>query len=190
MRFDPPFDLRLDREQSMALGALAALVLLSGLATALALGALSEASDENAERRTHVSRLEAAHRRGAGPGGRALEGVAPDAAFLAAPTAGLASAQLQAHITRLVAAQRASLASSGVQQAGRNDAADAIRLQATFDMALPALQAFLYELETGTPYVFVEALSIQPQGGQQRQTDQPLLHVTLNLRAAWRRTAI
>lgn len=184
-------DVRLDREQSLALGALALLVLVCGIGTMLALGALSDATDEHAERRAVLTRLEAAHRRGgAGPGGHALEAVAPDAAFLAAPTAGLASAQLQAHVTRLVAAQRANLASSGVQPATRADAADAIRLQATFDMGLPALQTLLYELETGTPYVFVEALSLQPQGGAQRATDQPPLHVTLNLRAHWRRTAI
>ncbi len=183
------FDIRLDREQSLALGALALLVLICGIGTALALGALSDATDENAERHAMLTRLEAAHRRGGGPGGHALEAVAPDAAFLAAPTAGLASAQLQAHVTRLVAAQRANLASSGVQPTTRTDAADAIRLQATFDMGLPALQTLLYELETGTPYVFVEALSVQPQGGAQRPTDQPLLHVTLNLRAHWRRTA-
>ena len=182
-------DLPLDREQTVALGALALIVLIGGTATALGLGALSDAATENAERRAMLAQLEAAHRRAGGPGGRAIEAVAPEAAFLAAPTVGLASAQLQAYVTRLVAAQRANLASSGAPPA-REDATDAIRLQATFDMPLPGLQTLLCELETGTPYVFVEALSLQPQGGAQRPTEQPLLHVTINLRALWRRTTI
>jgi general secretion pathway protein M len=181
-------NLQLDREQALALGALALMILIGGTATALSLGALSDAANENAERRAMLTQLESAQRRG-GPGGRAIEAIAPEAAFLAAPTVGLASAQLQAYVTRLVAAQRANLASSGSPPA-REDASDAIRLQATFDMPMPGLQTLLYELETGTPYVFVESLSIQPQGGAQRPTEQPLLHVTINLRALWRRTTI
>ncbi len=184
-------DIKLDREQSLALAALALLVTICVTSLSLAFGALGAATAETAERREMLAALEAAHRRGDRPGSRALEAAAPEAAFLAAPTTGLASAQLQAYVTRLVASLHANLVSSGAELAPRADMADTIRLQATFDMALPGLQQLLYELETGTPYVFVEMLSIQPQSGpQQSPPNQPILHVTLNLRALWRRTVI
>lgn len=181
-------DMRFDREQGVTLAGAAMFVLVCGTATALALGALSDANYENEERRVLLERFEAAHRRGVGVAGRAHEAIAPAAAFLDAPTMGQANAQLQAYVTRRVASQRASLASSGVQPSTRSDAADAIRLQVSFETSLPALQTLLYELETGTPYVFVEALSIRPHGPA--RAAEPLLRVTLNLRALWRRTRI
>lgn len=182
------FDLRLDREQIVALGALALFLLLCGAGTMASLGAWSDAADEAAERRAILTRLEAAHRRGGAGGTNTLEAIAPDGAFLAAPTQGLASALLQTHVTRLVVAQRASIASSSTQPSARDDPADVVRLRATFDMGLSALQNILYELETGMPYVFVDALVVSPQRGAQRSADQMLLHVTLDLRALWRRT--
>lgn len=179
-------DLRLDREEGAALGALAALVIVCGAGALFALGARSGAAEENAQHRETLTRLEAAQKRAGGTGGRAI---APEAAFLAAPTAALASAQLQTYVTRLVAAQHAALASSNAPPTTSKEAADAVRLQATFDMELSALQALIYDLEAGTPYVFVEALSLQPLDGARRGGSQPLLRVTLNLRAHWRRTA-
>ncbi|PWB92837.1 type II secretion system protein GspM [Methylosinus sporium] len=179
-------DLRLDRDEGAALGALALLVVACGAGALFALGALSGAAEENAGRRDTLARLEAAHRRGGAAGGRAS---APEAAFIAAPTAGLASAQLQAYVTRLVSARRAALASSSALPATGQEAADSVRLQATFDMEPTALQALLYELETGAPYVFVEALFLQPESAGRRGGDQPFLRVTLNLRSHWRRTA-
>ena len=57
-------------------------------------------------------------------------------------------------------------------------------------MSLQALQAFLYQLESGTPYVFVEQLAVQLAGtASQRVVEDPLLRVTLGLRANWRRGA-
>jgi hypothetical protein len=181
-------EVRLNREQSFALLALAALLLLGGVGSLIAIGALSDAAEEHAERRAVLMRFEAAQRRDGGPGGPALDAVAGDDAFLAAPTIGLAGAQLQAHVARLAARQSVGVVSSGAVPDTRDDEPDAVRLQAIVDLELPALQALLYELEAGTPYVFVEALSIQPQKEARRATDQPLLHVTMNLRALWRRT--
>jgi general secretion pathway protein M len=183
-------DIQLDREQSLALAALALVMTICVTGASLALASLGEAAADNAERREMLTKLEAARRHGNGPKGRPLESLAPDAAFVAAPTAGLASAQLQAYVTRLVSSQHANLVSSGAELAPRADAEDSVRLQATFEMALPGLQALLHELETGTPYVFVEKLSIQPPSGlRHRPAEQPVLLVTLNLRALWRRTA-
>jgi hypothetical protein len=61
-------------------------------------------------------------------------------------------------------------------------------LQATFEVGLVALQAILYRLESGTPYVFVEALAIQPAGAAGgRPPEDPLLRTTLSVRAFWRK---
>jgi hypothetical protein len=116
--------------------------------------------------------------------------VAPPAAFLDASTQGLASAQLQSYLAQLADDQRASLVSSGGEVAKRDDAPDTIRLQATLDMNLKALRAVLYQLESGTPYVFVDALTVQPAGAMAgRAVEDPLLRTTLSLRAFWRRGA-
>jgi hypothetical protein len=61
-------------------------------------------------------------------------------------------------------------------------------LQATLDADLASLQALLYQLESGTPYVFVDSLNIQiPGTNAQHAVEDPLLRVTLGLRAVWRR---
>src|SRR5262249_61682962 len=87
--------------------------------------------------------------------------VAPAAAFLTASTQGLAGAQLQAYLQQMAEAQHATVVSSGLQPAKHEDRRDSIRLQATLVMTLAALQTMLYQLESGTPYVFVDSLNIQ-----------------------------
>jgi hypothetical protein len=82
----------------------------------------------------------------------------------------------------------AALISSGIEPAKREDPPDSIRLQASLEMSSQAMQAFLYQLESGTPYVFVEQLAVQLGGSaSQRAAEDPLLRVTLGLRAIWRR---
>jgi hypothetical protein len=179
------FDFELDREQILALGGLALLFLLCSAAAAASIRAWNDAAEEAAQRRTILAQVEAAQRR-SGPGGTNAA-IAPEAAFLAAPTEGQASALLQAHVTRLVTARRASVASSTTQPATRDDGPDVVRLRVMFDMELSALQAMLYELETGAPYVFVDSFVVSPQRGARGAAEQPLLRVTLDLRALWRR---
>ena len=112
---------------------------------------------------------------------------APPQAFLDAPTQGLAGAQLQAYLAQLAESQRAGLMSSGGEPAKREDPPDTIRLQATLEMSLEALRALLYQLESGTPYVFVEVLAVQPVTTAGRAAENPLLRATLSIRALWRR---
>jgi general secretion pathway protein M len=182
------FDFELDREQSLALGGLALLFLLCGAAATISIRAWSDSAEEAAQRRTILAQVEAAQRR-SGPGGTHAA-IAPEAAFLVAPTEGQASALLQAHVTRLVTARRASIASSATQPATRDDVPDVVRLRVMFDMELSALQATLYELETGAPYVFVDAFVVSPQHSAQHGAESTLLRITLDLRAFWRRAQI
>jgi hypothetical protein len=176
---------KLDREQTISVGVLALLLLICALAVELSVEARSDAAREHATRHDMLARLEARVRADAGARSGA---VAPATAFLDAPTPGLAGAQLQAYVMQAAADHHAAVISSGVETTKREDAPDSIRLQATLDMGLAALQALLFQLESGTPYVFVESLAVQPPAAAAPGAAQdPLLRVTLGLRAIWRR---
>lgn len=178
----------LAREQWVAAGALVLLLLGCLLAASYALEMRSSAADELAERRQLLSRLASASSAGAAAG-RQASAVAPPAAFIDAPTQGQAGAQLQSHLARLALEQQATVASSGVEPAAQ-EAPDTIRVQATLAISLDALQTLLHRLETGTPYLVVDSLSIQPSGAVARQADGAApLRVTLILRGLWRRGA-
>jgi len=178
--------IKLDREQILSVVVLAALLFVCLGLTGLSLQMRSSAAQELAGRHELLSRLEA--RAKARRDARAQSGAAPAAAFLEAPTQGLAVAQLQTHLAQMADIHHAVLVSSGIEPAKREDPPDSIRLQATLEMSLQALQSFLYQLESGTPYVFVEQLAVQLAGAaSQRAVEDPLLRVTLGLRAMWRR---
>jgi general secretion pathway protein M len=177
---------KLDREQAISVAVFVLLLLVSVSVMGMSLQARADAVRESSERREMLSRLEARLRVNAGRPTAA----APPAAFLDASTPGLASAQLQSYLAQLAGDQHASLVSSGGEAAKRDDAADTIRLQATLDMNQQSLRAVLYQLESGTPYVFVDALAVQPISATAgRAVEDPLLRTTLSLRAFWRRGA-
>jgi len=177
--------LRLDREQAVSVAVLAVLLLACVLTVGLSVQMRSDAGRELAERRELLSRLEARMRADAGQSNVA----APRAAFLDAPTQGIASAKLQAYLAQLADLQHAGLMSSGGETVKRDEAPDTIRLQATLEMNLKALRGMLYQLESGTPYVFVDALTVQPASATVgRVIEDPQLRATLSLRAFWRGT--
>jgi len=175
---------RLDREQAVSVAVLAVLLLACLFAAGLSVQMRSDAGRELAERRELLSRLQTKMRADAGRSNVA----APPAAFLDAPTQGIASAKLQAYLAQLAELQHAGLVSSGGEAAKRDEAPDTIRLQATLDMNLMGLRGMLYQLESGTPYVFVDALTVQPASATAgRVIEDPQLRATLSLRAFWRR---
>jgi general secretion pathway protein M len=173
------------RETIISVLALGALLVFCASVVGLSLQARSGAAYELDMQRELLARL-SAH---AGDHNDAKpKSGAPAAAFLSAPTQGLAGAQLQAYVQQTADSQHATLISSGLEATRHDDKPDSIRLQAALDMNLLALQAILYRLESGTPYVFVDSLTVQlPGGGSQRPAEDPLLRVTLGLRAIWRR---
>lgn len=177
--------LKLDREQAISIAICVLLLVVSLSMVGISLQARADAVQENSERREIFSRLEARLRINA-----SRPTAAPPAAFLDASTPGLASAQLQSYVGQLASDQDATLVSSGGETGRRDDAPDTVRIQATLDMKLQSLRAVLYRLESGTPYVFVDALAVQPvnttAGGA---VEDPLLRATLSLRALWRRGA-
>jgi general secretion pathway protein M len=176
-----------DREQIISIGALCLLLLVCILAVGLSLHERSDADDELTERREALSHLEARARSGT-EAHAGMKAVAPAAAFLDGPTAGLATAQLQAYLSQVVASERATLISYGVEPTRHEDSPDSIRVQATLDVGQMALQRLLYQLESRTPYVFVGALALQPPStAQQGAAQDPVLRLTMSLRALWRR---
>jgi hypothetical protein len=179
--------IKLDREQAISVGALAALLLICVAAMGVSLQAWLDAARELDDHRDQLIRLEA-HAK-ARSDARARSGAAaPATAFLDAQTQGLAVAQLQAHILQLADIHHCRLVSSGLEPTRREDGTDSIRLQATVQAGSQSLQAFLYQLESGTPYVFVDTLTVQlTDAASQRTIDDPLLLVTLGVRAIWQR---
>lgn len=175
---------KLDREQAIAVAALAFLLLFCAAMAGLSLRERNDAAREAHERREMLSRIEARQRTISD----APIATAPASAFLDASTQGLASAQLQSYLAQLAGAQKATLVSAGAEGAKHDDLPDTIRLQATLEMNSKALRAMLYQLESGMPYVFVDALTIESAGGiSGRSAEDPLLRITLSLRAFWQR---
>ena len=179
----------LNREQAIAIGALALLLVVCVFAVSLSLQTRADAAQELSERRAVISRLEARPSVTAARG-RPVAG-APPAAYLGASTQALAGAELQAYFSRLAIAHQAVLVSSGMGPDSREDAPDSIRIQTTVEITLGALQALLYQLESGTPYVFVESLTVNTTSSAAGQRGAPAtpLRATLKLRALWQRRA-
>jgi hypothetical protein len=175
--------IKLDREALLCVGVLGALVLVCAGMVGFSLQARFAAARELATQSELLSRLEARSRSDAA---QRRPGVAPAAAIVSAPTQGLAGARLQAYLQQVMGTNHAVLVSSGTEPAKGNS----IRLRATFDTDLRALQALLYQLESATPYVFVESISIElPAADAHRPVADPLLRITLTVRAVWRRDA-
>jgi general secretion pathway protein M len=176
-----------NREQIISIGALCLLILVCIFAVGLSLQVRSDADYELTERREALSHLEA-RARSATEAHTRMKSVAPAAAFLDGPTAGLAAAQLQAYLSQVAASERAILISYGVEPTRREDSPDSIRAQATLDVGQMPLQRLLYQLESRTPYVFVDALALQlPNTAGQGAPQDPILRLTMSLRALWRR---
>ncbi|HEY6256121.1 MAG TPA: type II secretion system protein GspM [Xanthobacteraceae bacterium] len=177
----------LNRPQVIAVAALGLVLVACALSVALTLELRFDAVQELSDRQDVLARLETRARARSEARGPGRTAAAPAQAFLDAPTAGLAGAELQAYVARL-ADQHAVLVSFGTQASAGEDAADAVRIEASLEVGLAALQVLLHQLETGTPYVFVESMTVRPvtataTGGAENAP----LRVTLGLRALWRR---
>jgi general secretion pathway protein M len=176
-----------NREQTISIAVLCLLLLVCVFAVGLSLQVRSNAAYELSERSETLSHLAARARSGADARARTTT-VAPAAAFLDAGTAGLAAAQLQTYLSQVAARQQAILISYGVEPARREDSPDSIRVQATLEVSQKSVQGLLYQLESATPYVFVDSLAVQtPSTTGQRGAQDANLRLTLSLRALWRR---
>lgn len=94
-----------------------------------------------------------------------------------AGTITLAGAALQQRIEAAAVAANARLVSSKVDVAS-HAAEKGLAISAELTMPEPAVQALLFDLENGRPYVFVDSFEARPAEGEG-------LRVSLNLSAQW-----
>jgi general secretion pathway protein M len=175
---------KLNRERIYAVGALLLTVLVAVAAPIWSLQQRSEALQDLADNQELLDKLEAAHQRVAGKTGQHRPTKAPQEAFVNASSSGLASAQLESYLSQLIGKARANLVSSSVKPADRSDGPDTLRIQMNLEVPYETLQSLLYQLEAGTPYVFVDSMSVLPEHAHEASAP---MKVTLNLRAFWRR---
>ena len=181
--------MRLNREQMICIGSFCLLLVACAFAVGASLQARSDAGQELAERRDALSHLQT-RVRSALDGRSRKAGAAPPPAFLDAATPGLAAAQLQSYLSQVIASHNATLISYGTEPTHREDSSETVRAQAVLDVGQKALQELLYDLESRTPYVFVDVMAVQPPSTTAlRATQEPVLRLTLGLRALWRRGA-
>jgi len=177
----------LDRPQLAAVSALAVMLIACAGSVAMTLAIRADAAAELSERQSLLDRLEARARPHGKSDPQGKAAVAPAEAFLDAATPGLAAADLEAHVAHL-ADRNAALVSFGTQASAGEEAAGIVRIEASLDISLNALQGLLYQLESGTPYVFVDSVTVRaPTTAAAAAAENQALRVTLTLHALWRR---
>ena len=87
--------------------------------------------------------------------------IPPGSAFLEGPTVTVAGATLLQRIAAAVTKVGGSILSSQVELQGPQSKAGFIGVIANCELDQPALQQFLYDLEAGMPFLFVEQLAVQ-----------------------------
>ena len=97
--------------------------------------------------------------------------------FLDGQTITIAGAALQQRVEAAVAKAGGALMSSQVELDGPDAKNGFVGLTASMEVSQPAVQAILYDIEAGMPYLFVDTLSIQspevfgePESGRMRMT--------------------
>jgi general secretion pathway protein M len=106
--------------------------------------------------------------------------------FLEGPTLTVASAALQQWVTGAVVGAGGAVQSSQVDiTTGGKDGI--VGLLINFELDQPALQKLLFDLETGSPLLFIDQMDVQiPQPGIANDGRTGLLRVSLNLSGRWR----
>jgi general secretion pathway protein M len=133
--------------------------------------------------------LDALKRRGSTHLGTSTPGSANlDAASIAASSETVAASTLQRHlldrlenagglVLSIQAEPKRETISPGLQRLGA---------QLAFDASQAALQRFLFDLETGLPFVFVDSLAVQPAAAAQGARAGDRLRVTLYVSSYWK----
>lgn len=108
--------------------------------------------------------------------------------FITAASASLASAKLQGEVQQLVAGAGVTLTSSQTMPVRDQDGFRLISLQFEFQTDAAGLVRLLHRIETATPVLFVDALSIRvPETGQplRIQSGQPAVAAHMKVFGYW-----
>lgn len=107
--------------------------------------------------------------------------------FLDGRTITIAGAALQERIGAAVARAGGDLLSSQVEVDGPEAKNGFVGVTATVEVAQPALQTILYDIEAGMPYLFIEKLSIQsPEDFGEPETGR--MRMTIGVAGQWRQS--
>lgn len=112
-----------------------------------------------------------------------------EAATIAAPSETVAASALQRYLLDRLESAGGSVQSVQAETSRETKPPGLLKLSAqlAFDAPMVALQRFLYELETGLPYVFVDSLGTQPTTVVQPGTRAgDRLRVTLIVSSYWK----
>jgi len=166
------------RQSLAALGFFAVVALLIGGAATGALALRDEQASLDSLK-DQAQALEARARRIAPHKG----GEAEASPFIDADTITLAGAVLQQRVESAVAAAAGRLVSSKVEVGGRSDA-KRVALEAELTILQPDMQRLLFDLETGRPYLFVEAFEARAPEKTDAETAAEM-RVSLTLSGQW-----
>lgn len=111
--------------------------------------------------------------------------------FVAAATETLAAAEVDRLVRATVLKAPAAVLSSRAAVDREGDApVRRIAVEAVIEGRIEAVQRVLFNLETGTPLILVDDLSVQPTetASKGAQPAAPVLHATMTLSAYWRAT--
>jgi general secretion pathway protein M len=167
------------RRSLSALGIVAFVAVVTGGAIATALS-LREAEAHVADLKQQVEDLQTRERRLA-PLTPRDKAASP---FFEARTITLASAALQQRLEAAVASAKGRLVSSKVETAPRGDDRQ-VSLAAELTIAEPDIQALLYDLETGRPYLFVDSLEARGPEAGTTPTGGGAMRVSLTVSGQW-----
>jgi general secretion pathway protein M len=149
----------------------------------LALG-LYDDSSEVASLRERLRQLDQRAATGQRMLGPAMEAEA-GSPLLEGATITLAGAALQQRMERAVARAGAELLSSQVELESPTGGPGFLSLSADIEMPKPALQALLYDIEAGMPYLFVDSLAVQSSAAAPENDRKGRLHVALAVSGKW-----
>ena len=101
-----------------------------------------------------------------------------------ARTITLAGAALQQRLEAAIAAAQGQLISSKLDVSPNSDRRR-IALSVDFTIAEPKMQTLLFDLETGRPYLFVDAFEARSSGAEGGRNGAQTMRVSLNVSGQW-----
>jgi general secretion pathway protein M len=173
------------RRQALAVAVYVAVVIgLAGASVWLVSGLLAEA-DALADAQDRLARIEGREQ----PGRSAEIAGAPapvGSPFLEGRTVTVSGATLQQRIGSAVAKAGGALLSSQIDLDGPQAKEGFVDLAADVQIAQPALQPLLYDIEAGMPYLTIDKLAIlAPQAGDDGEQREARLRVSLSVSGQW-----
>jgi general secretion pathway protein M len=165
-----------DRRQTLAAVAYLCVVSLLAAASLWLVDDLWARSRDIATMQERLDQL-AEHSRPLRSASLAIDTSASGSPFIDGRTITIAGAALEQRIGAAVANNGGVLTSSQLELDGPEAKNGFINLTATIEIGQPELQALLYDIEAGTPYLFVDKLTIQspedfgePESGRMRMS--------------------